>query len=118
MSASRTPSGALGGAPRVLRPSIEHGPEFAAHLAQLLDRSLPPDLSCTVIADIQGGAVEAVRLGGRPSDWREFGDWARSWRLWLQRRTPDCWWGSLSLRIATGRLSHVVIRRTLQVWRG
>lgn len=117
MSTSRLPDLAPPEGPRLLRPSIEHGPEFAVLLAQLLDHALPPDLSCTVIADIQGGAVEAVRLGGHPSDWREFGDWARSWRRWLQRRTPDRWWGSLCLRIATGRLSQVVIRRTLQVCR-
>ena len=118
MSASGALGGAIGGEPRVLWPSLEHGPEFAVHLAQILDGSLPRELSCTVIAAIQGGAVEAVRLGGRPSDWAEFGDWARSWRLWLQRRTPDSWWGSLSLHIATGRLSHVVIRRTVEIRRG
>lgn len=102
----------------LLSPSIESGPRFAVHLAQLVDQAMPLGMTCTVIADIQGGSVEAVRLGERGLLWVEFGEWARVLRLWLQARTPMGWWGSLCLRVVGGRLTHVVIRRTVSVGGG
>lgn len=99
----------------VLQPSIDDGPAFAVLLRQVVEHGLPPGMTCTIVADIQAGVVEAVRVPGRHLARVAFDNWSGDLRSWLQMRTPSDWWGALTVRVQAGRLSHVAIRRILVV---
>lgn len=99
----------------VLQPSIEDGPAFGELLRQVVEDGLPPGMTCTIVADIRAGVVEAVRAPGRHLERLAFDNWSSDLRSWQQMRTPSDWWGALTVRVQVGRLTHVAIRRILVV---